>query len=174
MFVDVVLAVLPVTIFYKLSLSFEKKLGLSILLGLGLLAATCGAIKIKFLAGLSARSDLTWETYNLFVWSGSELFLIIVCGSVPPIKPLYDMIFKKNRIRAGYGYTNSRNNYPTKYSQKSNSSERPLESSDRNFVNLSDEEHGIVGVGAVENRRGLAKSKGIMKITDITIVHGRK
>ena len=57
--IDVVLAVLPVTIFYGLALGFRRKLGLSVLLGLGLIAAICGIIKTKFLAALNARSDLT-------------------------------------------------------------------------------------------------------------------
>lgn len=57
--IDVLLAVLPATIFYNLKMSVGKKLGLCALLGLGLIAAICGAIKIKFLAGLNSRSDLT-------------------------------------------------------------------------------------------------------------------
>lgn len=35
------------------------------------------------------------ETYNLFAWSGAELFVIIVCGSIPPIKPVYDRFYGK-------------------------------------------------------------------------------
>ena len=35
------------------------------------------------------------ETYNLYVWSGAELFVIILCGSVPPTKPVYDRYFGK-------------------------------------------------------------------------------
>ena len=57
--VDIVLAILPVTIFYKLRMSLKRRIGLCILLCLGLIAAICGAIKTKFLAGLNARSDLT-------------------------------------------------------------------------------------------------------------------
>lgn len=60
--IDVLLAVLPVTIFYKLKMARGKKIGLCVLLGLGLLAAICGAIKIKFLTGLTARSDLTCKS----------------------------------------------------------------------------------------------------------------
>ena len=43
------------------------------------------------------------ETYNLYAWSGSELFVIMVCGSIPPIKPLYDFIFdSKSHRHRGY------------------------------------------------------------------------
>jgi hypothetical protein len=30
----------------------------------------CAAIKTTKLLGLTARSDLTWETYSLFMWTG--------------------------------------------------------------------------------------------------------
>lgn len=171
--VDVVLAVLPITVFYNLNLSFKKKLGLSVLLGLGLVAAICGAIKTKFLASLSARSDLTWDTYNLFVWSSAELFVIIVCGSVPPIKPLYDMVFRKNRPRTGYGYTTSGNHYIQEHSLKSTSSSRPLGSGDRNLMSDSDEERGVVGVGVgvAEKGQNMPRGGGITKVTDIKVTH---
>lgn len=175
--VDVVLAVLPVTIFYKLNLRLKKKLGLSALLGLGLVAAICGAIKTKFLAGLSARSDLTWETYNLFVLSSAELFVIIVCGSIPPIKPLYDMVFRSDRQRTGYSYSNSANRYIEEHSLKNNSRSRPLESGDRHLVGSSsdDEERGVVGVGVGEKgRKMMPRAGGITKVTDIMVTHGRQ
>ena len=37
----------------------KKKLGVAALLGLGLAAAICGIVKVNYLAGLNARSDLT-------------------------------------------------------------------------------------------------------------------
>lgn len=173
--IDVVLAVLPVTIFYHLSLGLKQKLGLSILLGLGLVAAICGSVKTKYLAGLSARSDLTWETYNLFTWSGAELFVIIVCGSIPPIKPLYDLVFRKKRLgQSGYNWSssnsNSHNNYAKENSLKNPS--RPLRSADRHLMSSSDEELGLAtaGAGGAGEKRKHTSS-GITKVTDIRITH---
>ena len=170
--VDVMLAILPVTILYKLNLSLKKKLGLSALLGLGLVAAICGAIKTKFLAGLSARSDLTWETYNLFVWSGAELFVIIVCGSIPPIKPLYDLVFRKNH-RSDYDYSGSSNRYVAEHSLKNPRGHRPLEASDRHLMDSSDEELGLTGVRVGEKGKQIPRGGGVTKITDISVTQGR-
>lgn len=36
-------------------------------------------------------------TYNLVVWSGAEDFIIIVCGSVPTLKPLWDRYITKTK-----------------------------------------------------------------------------
>ncbi|KJK82888.1 hypothetical protein H634G_02025 [Metarhizium anisopliae BRIP 53293] len=126
---DVVLAVLPVTFMYNLKLSWRKKIGLCALLGLSFTAAIFATVKTKYLTSLSGRSDITCmfffcyapglldpagardyflltrktgETYELYVWSASELFVIIVCGSVPPIKPVYDYILGKPPSSSAY------------------------------------------------------------------------
>lgn len=130
-FVDVILAVLPVTILWKLNMKFRNRIILCILLGLGLWyafhsphhlpylvfpsyliqhpvpfanapppfsAAICGIVKMTYLGSLTARSDITWETYNLVVWSGAETFVIIVCGSVPPLKTLWSKYVSKSTL----------------------------------------------------------------------------
>ena len=114
---------------YKLNLSVKKKVGLCLLLGLGITAAIFAIVKTKYLSSLSARSDITWETYNLMVWSGSELFVIIFCGSVPPIKPLYDYLVGKpngsSTARAtGYGRYASAHSKQSKHSKFSGSGHR--------------------------------------------------
>ncbi|GAB0134512.1 hypothetical protein EsDP_00002879 [Epichloe bromicola] len=104
---DLFLAFLPATFLYNLDLTVKKKLGLCLLLGLGATAAVFAAVKTSYLSSLTARSDITWETYNLYLWSGMELFVIIVCGSVPPIKPVCDHVFRLSGLSTakatGYG-----------------------------------------------------------------------
>lgn len=87
---DVILALLPATIFWNLNLERKKKINLCILLGLGLFAAIAGIVKTSYLGELTSHSDLTWDTYDLVVWSGAEDFVIIFCGSIPPLKPFWD------------------------------------------------------------------------------------
>lgn len=59
----------------------------------------CAIVKATYLRELSNRSDFTWETYPLFVWSSAELFVLIVCGSIPSLKPLWDRyIIRKTYI----------------------------------------------------------------------------
>ncbi|KAL9120674.1 MAG: hypothetical protein Q9187_002773 [Circinaria calcarea] len=108
---DVVLACVPGTIIYGLNMELKKRISLCILLGLGLVAAVCGIIKTNFLAALSSRADLTWATYNLIVWSGAELFVIIVCGSIPPLKTFWDrFVAKKGYLSYGSRKKQERHN----------------------------------------------------------------
>ncbi|MCJ1356586.1 MAG: hypothetical protein MMC33_006581 [Icmadophila ericetorum] len=58
-------------------------------MGMGVFAAISGAIKTSKLYE-SIESDVTWDSYDLFQWNGAETFLIIVCGCLPTLKPIYD------------------------------------------------------------------------------------
>jgi len=94
--VDTTLALFPILIIWQLQLSTKKKISLLVLLGLGMLAAICAIIKLTYVSSLFS-TDQTWSTYDLDVWSGTELFVVIVCGSIPPSKPLWDRMFPHNR-----------------------------------------------------------------------------
>ncbi|CAI6336589.1 unnamed protein product [Periconia digitata] len=91
-FCDGLLAFIPVTLLWKIQMPVKRRVGLSILLGLGLFAAVAGSIKTSKLAKLGARSDLTWEMYDLIIWAGTENFVVLFCGCIPPLKPLWDQL----------------------------------------------------------------------------------
>ncbi|CAF9923648.1 hypothetical protein IMSHALPRED_005982 [Imshaugia aleurites] len=91
-FVDMFLALLPTTFVWDLNLKRERKIALSMLLGLGVFAGICSAIKVAYLHDLSSRADFTWATFNLSAWTAAELFLLIVCACVPTLKPVYDLL----------------------------------------------------------------------------------
>lgn len=92
-FTDFTLAFMPVTFIWGLHLPLRQRVGLVVLLGVGGFSGVCAAVKASNLASLAARSDLTWATFELYAWASSEIFLIIVCGSIPTIKPLWDRFF---------------------------------------------------------------------------------
>ena len=35
------------------------------------------------------------ESYNIEAWTGAEAFVMIVCGNIPPLKPLWDRFVTK-------------------------------------------------------------------------------
>ncbi|MCJ1439063.1 hypothetical protein MMC27_008454 [Xylographa pallens] len=94
--IDVCLALLPVTLFWNLNMSLKKRIALCFLMGGGLLAAISGAIKTSKLPEANAV-DVTWGTYDLLLWNGAETFLVILCGSIPALKPIYDMCVRRQR-----------------------------------------------------------------------------
>ena len=66
-----------------------KKIGLSLLLGLGVFAAVCAAIKTSYLPTLTAESDFTWLTVGLLEWNVVEVNVIIIAACIPVIRPLF-------------------------------------------------------------------------------------
>ncbi|KAI1848709.1 hypothetical protein JX266_005568 [Neoarthrinium moseri] len=106
---DIVLALLPASFISKLNLDFRRKLALCVLLGLGLFDAVFSGIKVKFLIDLTARADFTWSLFDVQVWTAIEAFVMIACGSLPPLQPLWDR-FVTHKRDASYGRT------PLKYS----------------------------------------------------------
>ncbi|KAI1407193.1 hypothetical protein F5Y13DRAFT_206546 [Hypoxylon sp. FL1857] len=97
--IDFILALLPGTFIWRLHLTVRKRVGLIVLLGCGMLSGVCSAIKTAQLVSLAARSDLTWATYQLFAWASAEIFVIILCGSVPTLKPLWNRVFSQKRSK---------------------------------------------------------------------------
>ncbi|PSN65248.1 hypothetical protein BS50DRAFT_527481 [Corynespora cassiicola Philippines] len=87
-FADASLAIIPLTIFWNLRMSMIEKIQLCIVFGLNILTSICSGIKTQYLAELSNRTDQTWATYDIFAWVTAELFLIIVCGTLPTLYPL--------------------------------------------------------------------------------------
>jgi hypothetical protein len=87
-FADASLAVIPLTIFWKLRISRLQRIQLFIVFGLNILTSICSGIKTQYLAELGNRRDQTWATYDIFAWVTAELFLLVVCGTVPTLYPL--------------------------------------------------------------------------------------
>ncbi|PMB63505.1 hypothetical protein BM221_010610 [Beauveria bassiana] len=84
-FTDASLAIVPATIFWQLTNKTTEKMQLTIVFGLNILTSICSGIKTQYLAELANRTDQTWATYDIFVWVTGELFLIIVCGTIPTL-----------------------------------------------------------------------------------------
>ncbi|KAF2684151.1 hypothetical protein K458DRAFT_303769 [Lentithecium fluviatile CBS 122367] len=96
--VDFYLAFLPGTLVWGLKLDMRKKLALCALLGCGSITGICASIKASKLSKLNARSDFTWETFSLFMWTGIEIILLIICGSIPALRPLYSIWMGRSPI----------------------------------------------------------------------------
>ena len=94
-FSDLVLAVLPAPIIWKLQLRLTVKIGLGSAMSLGILSAAAGTAKTIQIRTLSARSDYTYKTVDLILWGCTENFTIITAACIPTLRPLLPMISKR-------------------------------------------------------------------------------
>lgn len=105
-FTDTVLAIIPASTVYTLHMDSCKRISLVIILSLGIIATICGVVKATSLPLLSAHFDIAWNIYNLIAWVGSELFVLIFCGSVPSLRPLWGNFELKTVGLGGSRYYN--------------------------------------------------------------------
>ena len=66
---DFALALFPITVLRKLQMKTSRKIGLSIMMGLGVFAGVCACIKTS-LVPLRTQPDFTWDTTILLIWGG--------------------------------------------------------------------------------------------------------
>jgi hypothetical protein len=103
-FADFYLALLPVHIIWGLHMPLRRKLTLITLLGLTTFTGIAAVIKTVLASkSLGVAADLTWDLYALAVWASIEITLIVLCGSVPALTPLWDrFIVRRRKQRRGY------------------------------------------------------------------------
>ncbi|KAI0453321.1 hypothetical protein F5B21DRAFT_286019 [Xylaria acuta] len=101
-FADFVFSILPIFIVWRLRMSTRRKLILTVGLGLTLLTGGAAAVKSSYIAMQSAgyANDFTWDLFNLYAWLITEALLIIMCGSIPSIYPMW--FYKSQRRSASY------------------------------------------------------------------------
>jgi len=92
-FCDIALAIYPATMFWDLSLNTKKKIGLTLLMGCGVVAGLTAAVKTGFVKLSTSTVDPTYVSTPLKILLYSETWLIIILGSIPTLKPLFDRIY---------------------------------------------------------------------------------
>ena len=122
-------------------------------------AAVGGIFRTYYIHTLDNNLDATYDFAPFMIWGGTELWCIIILGSVPPLRPLFVKFFAGSRLTSlsshpsrsgnsgagGIGNTNSRSLYGPGSARITTDSKRSQ---------LRSVEEGV-GVGA-ENRTKLA------------------
>lgn len=98
-FSDYFLALIPATFIWSLQMNLQKKVSLCILLGLGVFGGTAAVLKTVQIRDLIQREDITWFAFTVYIWASIEVFLNIICGSIPTLSPLYDKWIKGKPLR---------------------------------------------------------------------------
>ncbi|PMD22568.1 hypothetical protein NA56DRAFT_90841 [Hyaloscypha hepaticicola] len=98
---DLILTVMPISIFYTLQMDLRIKLGLAGLLGLSVFAFAASIVKTVMLKNLGVRADYTYNTVLFFRWVIVENTLVIVASSVPLLRPLFSAAKKATKTHYG-------------------------------------------------------------------------
>ncbi|BCS21573.1 uncharacterized protein APUU_22005S [Aspergillus puulaauensis] len=91
---DLILAIYPLFTIRRLQMAIKVKVGLGIVLSLGIVAMVAAIIKTTHLAGLTSYEDYSWKTVNLTIWVTLEQYLIILAACIPALTPLFNIIVR--------------------------------------------------------------------------------
>ncbi|KAL4950176.1 hypothetical protein BDW69DRAFT_197487 [Aspergillus filifer] len=107
-FIDLYLAVYPATVLMKLHMSLRKRLALTAALGLGAIASAMAIVKCTQLKGLADKSDYTYGTADLVMWTNVETNVVIIASCIPTLQPVLELILGKRKLSS---YSGSKNRY---------------------------------------------------------------
>ncbi|RAL62731.1 hypothetical protein DID88_004574 [Monilinia fructigena] len=85
-FIDLILALFPISIFWNLQLKLGLKVFLCIIMGLGIVAMVASIVKTVELGTLSHTKDSTYDSSYILIWYALEMYLVIIAASIPTLK----------------------------------------------------------------------------------------
>ncbi|KAH8590118.1 hypothetical protein B0O99DRAFT_635667 [Bisporella sp. PMI_857] len=159
---DFVLAALPWFTLWNLQMKQKEKILIASSMSLGFFAMVCGIIRAIALEGLTARSDYSYETVGLILWSSTELMVTILTATIPTLRPLY------NQLR---GYVTSEDKYGSHKRSRSRGYRLDnIESEASNKITPALTPHSNYGTVIVTANADNQSDKSILGRTDAAIV----
>ncbi|OHF04569.1 integral membrane protein [Colletotrichum orchidophilum] len=89
---DVVLLIMPIPELLHLQLGLKKKLGLIFMFCLGSFGCIASVVRLKSLVSFANSFDPTWDNADVVSWSGVEMNVAVVCGSLAALRALINYL----------------------------------------------------------------------------------
>ncbi|KAK5120791.1 hypothetical protein LTR85_005857 [Meristemomyces frigidus] len=116
---NLALAIYPITVFWSLHISWKRKLGLCALMDGGFIAAAAGVMKTIYIELITATTDATYAISPLVIWAYTEMWIIIILGSIPSLRVYFALASEKaGSMLNGSGHRQGgtrRREYSTEY-----------------------------------------------------------
>ncbi|KAI1774670.1 hypothetical protein F4818DRAFT_452150 [Hypoxylon cercidicola] len=109
-FVDIILAVFPMTFITKLNISRKMKVGLCFMMGGTIFAAACTIVKAYLIKNLDQQQDITWYWASITLLYTAEMDVIIIVGTIPALWPLLKFLRRRGTSRECSPYKNASSN----------------------------------------------------------------
>jgi len=86
---DFMIYTLPIPTLFRLSLPINQRIGLIVLFGFGGVIVVAGSFRAYWVHYVLFETyDVTWEGFQLWVWTAVETNIGVICGCIPALKPL--------------------------------------------------------------------------------------
>ncbi|KAF2153677.1 hypothetical protein K461DRAFT_292394 [Myriangium duriaei CBS 260.36] len=90
---DIILALWPISIVYKLQTTMRVKVMFCCLMGLGILPMIASVLRTSFVPGINSSPNVTRAFGPFMLWIVIELWVIVILTSIPVLRPLFLKIF---------------------------------------------------------------------------------
>ncbi|KXG48491.1 uncharacterized protein PGRI_023610 [Penicillium griseofulvum] len=101
-FNDLALALFPAYIFWHVQLASKMKFAIISVMGAGIFAAAATVVKCILLKNLPAHADITWSWADITIWYTIEMYVIIICASLPTLRQSYSVVLQRSRKSSAY------------------------------------------------------------------------
>ncbi|PQE23045.1 cfem domain-containing protein [Rutstroemia sp. NJR-2017a WRK4] len=92
---DLIVIALPLGKLSKLVMTFERKLTIMCMFSLGLFVTAISIVRLSSLIEFATSDNITWDYVPAAYFSTLELHVGILCGCLPALKPLLNMLLPK-------------------------------------------------------------------------------
>ncbi|KAK1974230.1 hypothetical protein LZ30DRAFT_812851, partial [Colletotrichum cereale] len=92
---DVWMLALPVSQIYHLKMKWRQKLGVMLMLGVGIFLTAASAYRMRALVTFAVSYNATANAYQTSIWSHIELCVGIFVACLPSTRQLWSMVFPK-------------------------------------------------------------------------------
>lgn len=87
---DFILAAYPIALFrHSQTMPVRKKIFICLLMSAGVIGGASGIAKAYQIQNIESSHDQTWDTSLLWVWTWSELWIILIAACLPPLAPFF-------------------------------------------------------------------------------------
>ena len=93
MVLDFLVCALPMTLFWNLRITVKQKIGLSAIFGVGFFLCICGIMRMVYIIDIYYHTyDMTWQSYQIWIWSGIESHVAIIIASLPALNHFFGYV----------------------------------------------------------------------------------
>ncbi|KAI4287806.1 MAG: hypothetical protein L6R35_002937 [Caloplaca aegaea] len=164
---DLICAAFPVFFLRGLQVKVRTKVGLCLLMGMGLITAVCCTVRTA-LSGAVTSPDVTWDISANVGWRLPEVNIGIVCANAPALRPLY--LFFQGRLASQQSAATSKTAYSRNQRMTPSNHARTLhpdlENARSNFRSESDGDTTVTAVSFEMGMAGLSKHEDEMNRTN--------
>ncbi|KAH7348802.1 hypothetical protein BKA65DRAFT_268044 [Rhexocercosporidium sp. MPI-PUGE-AT-0058] len=86
---DLIVIILPIPIIWRLKLPIQQQIIVILLFGAGVLITVASVIRTYYLYKVTSTWDKTWNAVPAFIASSVELYVGIMCASIPATKKFF-------------------------------------------------------------------------------------